>query len=608
MAVNRGGRVMAWMAAAALLLGGTRPAPAANGTSAPSKAAPATRAFDDLKIGMKGVGKTVFHGEAIEDFDFEIVDLMRSSGFNHDLILIRVSGPKVDAIGGIAYGMSGSPLYVDGAMIGAVAMTTKGTDAHYGYATPIADMIKLFDAPPATTVGPTDREQASALDLLPAGTPVHVSGLSGRALVPLARLLARRGLQLVGEPAATKPPTPAAPGAGEDPAAAVVPGSALSCALTTGDVSVEATGTVTWRDGNRVLAFGHSFLHQGPSAFLLERAYIAAVLPSHDMPTKVGFPITGPIGAITMDRDAGIAGMLGQDVPTCDVSVHVRDADQKRERTLSVKVVRDPDLTPVLVASSLQQALDEVMDRSGGGGAHLLWKIEGDGLDGTLNREDVLYSSSDVQSEAVAGPLFALDALLHNDFHAVVPRRIQIDVATTTERRTARLVSLKVTPAKVHAGESVTVTARLQGYRGAGLTRELLVNVPAGAAPGRLLVEAHGRVAGASGPMSQAALLAAGMAVPTSLPELLHTLSSGQRGDALWVELLTPEASEAREQAAQQLATLPTADPFDEETLSMPALDLPSGAGAAPLALAEARVEPVVLGRLRDSVTVVAGP
>jgi len=122
-----------------------------------------------------------------------------------------------------------------------------------------------------------------------------------------------------------------------------------------------------------------------------------------------------------------------------------------------------------------------------------------------------------------------------------------------------------------------------------------------------LVVAAHGRDRAVNGPLSQAALLAAGMPAPTSLADLLKTLASGQRGDSLWVELLTPEAAAAREQAESQLAALPSTDPFTEEP-TVPLLDLPAGASAAAVARVESRLDKVVLGRLRDAVTVVGGP
>ncbi len=571
-----------------------------------SAAPPTTRTITQLKIGQKGIGRTVFQGEKIETFDFEIVDLLKSDGFNADMILIKVSGPKVDAIGGIAYGMSGSPLYIDNDLIGAVAMTTADTDAHYGYATPIADMMKLWDTLPTrpnATIG-----QAGPLDLLPAGTPVTIRGLSGRALAPLARLLTARGLKVQAGPTPTPPkPTPAQP---IDPAqpseAAIEPGSAISCALTTGDVAVEATGTVTWRDGSKVLAFGHPFLRGGASSLFMERAYVAAILPSHTMPTKVAFPSSGPVGTFTVDRNAGIGGVIGEKTPRFEVSITVRDTNLNRERVLRLDVVRDVRLVPALVGTALLQAMDEVMDREGAGTASISWKLDADGLAAPFVREDLVYSNADIMSEAVSGPLFGLEALLRNDFAAVEPKRIDLTVNVSDERRTVRLTGLQVDPAKAKPGQSVKVTCQLQPYRGQPFQRELLMVVPRTAPAGRLVVDVHGRDRAGTGPVNQAALLAGGLPVPTSLADLLKTVAASQRGDMLWAEILSPEAAAARQQASDQLATLPTADPFGEETVSVPTLDLPTGATAVPLAKAEARLDKVVLGRLRESLTVIA--
>ncbi|MBI5835089.1 MAG: hypothetical protein HZB16_22520 [Armatimonadetes bacterium] len=564
-------------------------------------APPATRSLSQLKPGQKGTGRTVFKGEAIETFDFEVVDLLKTDGFNTDLILIKVSGPQVDAIGGIAYGMSGSPLYIDNDLIGAVAMTTADTDAHYGYATPIADMIKMWDTLPAkpAPVG----GQASVLDMLPVGTPVQLRGLSARARAPLARLLAAHGLRVQTGPA----PSPAQP---IDPAAPseapIEAGSAISCALTTGDVSVEATGTVTWRDGDRILAFGHPFLRGGASSLFMQKAYVATILPSRTMPTKVAFPSSQPIGTFTVDRAAGIGGVVGAKTPKFEVSITVKDTDLNRERVLRLDVIRDPRLVPALVGSALLQAMDEVMDREGAGTASLSWKLDAEGLAAPFVREDLLYSNADILSEAVAGPLFGLEALLRNDFAALDPKRIELTVNVSTERRTVRLTGITVEPNKAKPGQSVKVTCQLQPYRGQPFTRELLMVVPKTAAPGRLVVDVHGRDRAGTGPLNQAALLAGGLPVPTSLADLLRTVAASQRGDTLWAEILSPEAAAARQQASDQLAALPSADPFGEETVAVPTLDLPTGATAVPLAKAEARLDKVVLGRLRESLTVLA--
>jgi hypothetical protein len=566
----------------------------------PLTAAVPTRPVSQLKPGMKGIGKTVIRGVEIANFDFEIVDVLKSDGFNNDLILIKVSGPVIEAAGGICAGMSGSPLYIENDLIGAVAMTTPNSDTHFGYATPIADMLKVF-AP--TPLGPT--KHTALLDGLPVRTPVLACGLRDRALEMVAALLRRHGHNLVqAQPTPVNPVPPGAP----KPAQDLPPGSAVAASLTTGDVVLTALGTVTWRDADRVLAFGHPFLRRGQTSLYMHPAYIYGVVPSRELSFKIGAPAGPPLGSFTVDRQGGIGGTIGKPAQSFAVDVRVRDENLARERTLKVEVIRDPELAPILTAVCVVQAMQEVMDRTGGGSATIGWSLQADGLGREVSRDDMVYSAGDVTGEAAAGPLFVLDALLRNDFGALTPRALKINITVSDERRTARLTGLRCDATKLKPGDTLKLTATLQPYRGQPYTRELTLLVPRSTPAGRFVLDVHGRARSANGPLTQAALMVNGLPAPTSLPELLRALASTQRGDTLLAELLAPEVAAAREQAVQKMAELPKPDLFGEEAPSLPILDLPAGVATAALVRAETRLDKVVLGRLRETVTVVAAP
>lgn len=551
-------------------------------------AAPPIRAFDDLQIGERGLGRTVFAGQEIGTFDFEIVELLSTGGYAANLILIRCFGAEIDRLGGIAYGMSGSPLYLGDELIGAVSMTTEGTDSSYGYATPIEDMLALWDLP---TGPPAPAAARGLLDALPVGTPVRLGGLGARARAPLAAWLAGRGLRpLQGPEALAQPIDPAdLPPAPDE----LQPGSAVSVALASGDVAVEATGTVTWRDAERLLAFGHPFLRAGATELFLTPAYVATVLPSRDMPMKVAFPVGDPLGSFVADRAAGLAGRVGATPAACRVSLTVRDADLGRERTLTFDAVRDAKLVPTLVGAALIQGLDEVMDREGEGGAELSWTLEADGLAQPLRRDDLFYDEVDVVGEVVTGPLYGLERVLSNDFVALSPRRLDLRVEVRAERRTTRLVAARLVPATAGPGEVVSIDCTLQPYRGQAYEQRLDLQLPADLAPGRLIVEIHGReAAGAESP-------------PASLAELLAEVAEGQRGDALRAELLTPELAAARRLVASRAAVLPSTDPLEGEPVDLTRPELAAGDLAA-LASVEARLGSVVQGRLSRLLTVQA--
>lgn len=555
----------------------------------------------ELRPGMTGEGKTVLRGQEISTFTFEILDILEADGFATNLILVKVGGEAIEACGGIAAGMSGSPLYIDGKLIGAVALTTPFSNTRYGYATPIEDMLKVLDLkPPAEQVA-----HQPVRSLLPAGTPIMVSGLRGRAFDRAAAILGRAGLRAVlsGLPAQSTVPGPKL----DDGSAALTEGSAIAASLTTGDVVLTALGTVTYRDGDRILAFGHPFLQRGETSLFMHPGYVYGVVPAVDLPFKIGAPAGSPLGAIVQDRAAGLGGLMGKVARSFELTVVARDETMRRDRTLTVKVVDDPELAPVLAAVCVMQAVDEVMDRLGPGGARVRWRVEADGLEPPLEREDELYSTTDIAGDAVAAPLFAIDALLRNDFQPVTPRRVRVEITSSAERHTVRVIDARCEPEVVRPGGEIRVMVRLRRYRGEVVERELRLRVP-DHATGPLVVSVHGRPEGPFSPLSQAALLAAGMSPPASFEELLAALRGVQRGTALVAELLTPDAEAERMRLTDRLLAAPSPDIFSEDPQALPTLETSPGVATRALAREEVVLDRVVQGSWRGAVRVAAEP
>jgi len=220
----------------------------------------------------------------------------------------------------------------------------------------------------------------------------------------------------------------------------------------------------------------------------------------------------------------------------------------------------------------------------------------------------MVYSATDVLGAALPGPLFALDALLRNDFAAVEPQQVDVKVSMTSARRTVRLVSATCSPTTVAPGGTVSVVVRLQPFRAKAIEQTLRLVVPLGTPPGKLIVDLHGRPEALDGPLSQAALMLRGMAPPASLAELVAALGAAQRGNALAAELLTPEAAALREAMAERLQAVGPLDLFSDELQALPTMpqELSSG-GVEALARDEAELEQVVQGRLRTTVQV-TGP
>ncbi len=191
--------------------------------------------IQDLQPGMHGVGKTVIKGDEIEEFNVEVVGVTgkETTGYS---ILVRLYGDLIDKTGGVAQGMSGSPVYIDGRLVGAVAYGRSFNDPHYCFLTPIGSMLKMLDVPPKQNI-----------DWIPKGTTLTVSGMRELGLEYLKKDFKEQGLDVVmgvnSSQESTKP---------------LEPGSAVGVSLMTGDMTLGALGTVTWTDdAGHILAFGH---------------------------------------------------------------------------------------------------------------------------------------------------------------------------------------------------------------------------------------------------------------------------------------------------------------------------------------------------------------
>lgn len=259
-------------------------------------AAPDIMPLDEVKIGMRGIAKTVVLGTKIESFNVEVLGVMKQQSSAGDLILVKASGSVIDRTGGIVQGMSGSPVYIDGKVVGAIAYGWPLKDHTITMVTPIENMLKLLNMPQSTNSSPDALEKAE-MKAEAKAAPLMVSGLSEQALGMLSNHL--KPYQLVpyaiGE----------APQGLEFPP--LEPGSSIGVQLVRGDVSVEAIGTVTYMEGNKVLAFGHPFLRRGSAEYFMTNAYIFTTLSGLDSGIKMG--TTGNlIGVINQDRTSGIAG------------------------------------------------------------------------------------------------------------------------------------------------------------------------------------------------------------------------------------------------------------------------------------------------------------
>ena len=329
--------------------------------------------FDEVESGMRGTGLTVFEGTRVESFDVEILGKLPNIGPGQNLILARCSGGPLEQTG-VLSGMSGSPIRIDGKLVGAVAYSWGFAKTAVAGITPINEMLAIMerDAEPAaartgsTFVGPDDLARLSrpgrladffstrfeALvrrsgGSLPTSIPLAVSGMPARGLERLSPDLTRAGFLpvLAGR----------YEGRADAPAPPLEPGSAVGLQLVRGDIEMTATGTVTWIDGDQVLAFGHPLFGLGAVDLPLTGATVQALLPSLQQSVRLATPLA-QLGAFRQDRPRGVYGRLGVEPRMIPVRFQL-SGSAGAGRTFSFDIADDPLMSPLLLYASLKGIL-----------------------------------------------------------------------------------------------------------------------------------------------------------------------------------------------------------------------------------------------------------
>ena len=452
-----------------------------------------TLPVEAVRAGQKAVVRTVFAGDSVESFEAEIVGVLPGGRAEGDVILARATSPRVER-SGVAQGMSGSPVYVDGRLVGALSSGWAFSREPVFGITPIGEMLAVLDVPDSPggegTAGPGGLEAvpgararfgefrwadepdegpaapAGRLRAARAGTlpvPLAVSGAAPGALERIRELFEPEGFAVV-------------PGGRERrfaPARLPEPGDAVAVDLLRGDLNLSAIGTLTYRDGDRVLLFGHPFFQSGQVRLPLSTARITTVLGSLQSSFKLGTPGT-PIGTVTQDRRAAVAGRLGAAPRLLPLTVSVRGAGPL-ERRFRYETVEDRTLLGPLVNVAVASSL---LEAGGTGGAQTLrWSLEvwRDGR--RLALGDLVAGDSPVADalSAVSAPVRFLAANPHRRF-AADSLAVRLDVVPGRAQTTLRSATLA--RASVRPGGSARVELQLQRWRGAREALTLDVPVP----------------------------------------------------------------------------------------------------------------------------------
>jgi hypothetical protein len=464
----------------------------------------------EVRPGMQGVGRTVFEGARVDEFGVRILGVLENAvGPRQSLILARLEGGPLAETGVIA-GMSGSPVFVEGRLVGAVAYAFPFGKEPIAGITPIADMVAAADstAPRASATrlhpasdgppaAPLDRAAVAAAlrrplrSLLPGafrGEPLPPS-LAGSALSPVALPLVFSGF----EPEtfewargvfSTMGFAPVLGGGGTTapgPVPDLAPGAAVGVSLVEGDLDLSVTGTVTCIDRGRVYAFGHPFYNLGPTRFPLKKAWVYSVFPSLQVSWKIAAPLDA-VGTMDQDRTTTISGRLGEAPRMVPVEVVLR-SPRTSERAFRFRVVEDDLFTPLLGYVSLLSVLQGHERAIGAATLRLDARLRlGGGREVRL--QDVVAGEQPAQQAAavLAGPLALL---VGNEFEKVALEGLSVSVDAVEALETATLVRAWIDRSlPLRPGTVAPVKVQLRTHRGQALVETLPLEVPASAPAG----------------------------------------------------------------------------------------------------------------------------
>ncbi len=514
--------------------------------------------LSEVRPGMEGVGRTVFEGATIESFGVRILGVLENAvGPRQSLVLARLEGGPLARTGMIA-GMSGSPVFIGGRLLGAVAYAFPFGKEPIAGITPIGDMLEAAGpgAPRAASArvrsaglslaAPLDAEAVAAAlarplrGLVPGafrGEPLP-PGLAGATLYPLALPLVFSGFDPdafawargVFSSMGFAPVMGGAAGSSPGPVPDLEPGAAVGVSLVEGDLDLSISGTVTHIDRDRVYALGHPFYNLGPTQFPLKKAWVHAVFPSLQVSWKIASTLDA-VGTLDQDRTTAVSGRLGPLPRMIGVEVRLR-SPRASERVFRFRVVEDELLTPLVTYVSLLSVLRGHERAFGAATLRIEARLA---LAGgrEVRFDDVVASEQPAQQAAaiVAGPLALLAG---NDFEKVAVERLSLTVDAVESREAATLVRAWVdAPLPLRPGSVVPVRVQLRTRRGETLTETLSVEVPKSATGGSytlLVADARTMDAVEQREMRQAF-------APRDMEQLVRALNRLRAGNRIYARL-----------------------------------------------------------------------
>jgi hypothetical protein len=450
----------------------------------------------EIHAGMKGVAYTVFQGVKPEPMEVEVLGVLRNAnGPKGDIILVRLGGEKAQYTGVVA-GMSGSPVYLDGKLAGALAFRIgEFSKEPIAGVTPIAQMLEInaMDTTPASepieakaapdatsrTSGPGIANvpvQDFANYLKPIEAPLVFNGFSEESIQRFAPQFASAGIipvMGVGSVSDAKQPEP------------LQPGSAVSAVLVRGDMDITATCTVTYIDASHLLACGHPLLQFGAVDLPMTKATVLATLPSPLNAFKI-VNATEAVGSFVQDRHTGIMGEFGRKPEMIPVTLTIRGGPSLKE--FHYEMLNNPRLSPVAMMATVFNALHGVNEY----GEEVTYQMNGSiSVNGfpDVSLQD-MFSAADGGQPAAALVAMAIgerfSRIYENPYSVPAVQGVRLDFDISRERRWARLESARTDVTEARPGDDVSVEVMLRPYRGGGVVEHVPMHIPTSASKGTL--------------------------------------------------------------------------------------------------------------------------
>ena len=524
----------------------------------------------EVRAGMTGIGRTVFEGAELQEFKVHILGVLRNvQGPKRDLILARLEGGPL-AQTGVAQGMSGSPVYVDGRLIGAVSYSI-GSFSREPIAgiTPIEEMKDATAMPRARAARqarldlPVTRESLTAAltatyarlapfasrpaDVQATGLPSAAGAQLGAMMRPIATPLLLGGFEpeiadLVAGAFRESGFTPMITGSvGSDvepPTGPLREGDAIGVSLISGDLEMGATGTVTHIDGDRVYAFGHPFYNLGPAEFPMTRAHVYTMLPSLMTSFKIS-SLGETIGTMQQDRATAIAGTLGKGPALVPMTITVASdrapGTPPMTRTVKLNLVNDQLFTPLLAYVSMFNTLGSFERQYGTATIAVKSRARIKGH-ADIALEDVFANDNPIlgAATAVAGPL---TMMLGNTIEAVTLEALDVTVTATETPRIASIERVWLDDIRPRAGRTVPLKVLTRSYRGEEKISTVPIEIPANAPRELTVLVSDGRQLNA---MEQRELR--GSLQPQTVAQLVRVLNDTRRNNRIYIRLMTGRA------------------------------------------------------------------